>query len=120
MLLRSGYELDDTSLVVYFDAADPGVSGWASWIATVYDPDTGTAQESRSLSPADAVTCEVPRRYCRSFGTKDGWALTAGHGYFVTITTTLKDGTQAVSGPSAGSGRRRCSGWCAPGRRCGP
>ncbi|WP_213007020.1 DUF6531 domain-containing protein [Paractinoplanes toevensis] len=100
VLLRSGFELDDTSLVVYFDVPDPGVQGWASWIATVYDPDSGTAQESRSLVPADAAVCATPRQFCRSFGVTDGWQLTADHGYFVTITATLADGTQAVSAAS--------------------
>ncbi|MET3422299.1 RHS repeat-associated protein [Actinoplanes tereljensis] len=100
VLLRPGFELDDTSLVVYFDVPDPGVESWASWIATVYDPEGGTAQESRPLTPADAVVCATPREFCRSFGVTDGWALTADHGYFVTITATLADGTQAVSAAS--------------------
>jgi RHS repeat-associated protein len=106
VLLRPGFAFDDTSLVVYFDAADPGVSGWTSWIATVYDPDTGAAQESRVLTPADATTCTTPRRYCRSFGAADGWALTGDHAYFVALTATLADGTVAVSEPSGNTKAR--------------
>jgi hypothetical protein len=51
LLLRPGFTLGDTSLVLYFDAADPGISAWSSWFATVYDPDTGSAQESKPMSP---------------------------------------------------------------------
>jgi hypothetical protein len=61
VLARPGFELDDTSLVVYFNAADLGVSGWASWIATVYDPDTQAAQDSAPQSPDKAALCQVPR-----------------------------------------------------------
>ena len=106
VLLRSGFAFDDTSLVVYFDVADPGLAGWTSWTATVYDPDTGAAQESRALTPADATTCTTPRRYCRSFGAADGWALTGDHPYFVTVTATLADGTVAVSAPSGNAKAR--------------
>src|SRR5438034_3227370 len=93
VLARPGFALDDTSLVVYFDAADPGVSGWASWLVTVFDPDTQAAQDSKPLAPEDAALCQVPRKHCRTFGSADGWSLVDGHGYFVTITVTLKDGT---------------------------
>jgi RHS repeat-associated protein len=106
LVLRSGYALDDTSLVLYFDAAAPGVSGWSSWFATVYDPDTGTAQQSAPLTPADAAACGSPRQFCRSFGTADGWTLTDGHAYFATITVTLSDGGQATSDAS-GTARAR-------------
>src|SRR5439155_19897029 len=54
LILRSGFDFNDTSLVLYFDAADPGISGWQSWEATVYDPATGAAQDSGQLSQADA------------------------------------------------------------------
>jgi RHS repeat-associated protein len=103
VLARPGFALDDTSLVVYFDIADPGLSNWSSWLVTVYDPDTQAAQDSKPLSPDDATgaRCAAPRTYCRSFGTLDGWSLVDGHGYFVTVTATLRDGTQVVSDPSA-------------------
>jgi RHS repeat-associated protein len=106
LILRPGFDFNDTSLVLYFDAADPGISGWQSWKATVYDPATGAAQDSRQLTPADAKTCQVPATYCRSFGSADGWALVGGHGYYVTITVTLPDGTQVVSAPSATANAR--------------
>jgi RHS repeat-associated protein len=100
VLARPGFALDDTSLVVYFDAADPGTSNWASWFVTVYDPDTQAAQDSQSMPPAEAVTCQVPRKFCRSFGATQGWMLADGHSYFVTMTVTFKDGTQSISDPS--------------------
>jgi len=106
VLSRPGFALDDTSLVVYFDAVEPGVSDWASWFVTVFDPDNGAAQESRTLSRTDAIRCGVPRQFCRSFGVDDGWALVGDHGYFVTITVTLNNGTQVVSPPSAVSKAR--------------
>ena len=101
LILRPGFAFDDTSLVLYFDAADPGISGWTSWRATVYDPDTGAAQDSVPLATSDATRCVVPAQYCRSFGATDGWALVGDHPYYVTIAVTLADGTTAVSAPSA-------------------
>jgi RHS repeat-associated protein len=101
VLARPGFELDDTSLVVYFNAADPGLSQWASWLATVYDPDTQAAQDSKPMAPAGAALCQVPRTYCRTFGSQQGWTLVDGHPYIVTITVTLKDGSQVVSAASA-------------------
>jgi RHS repeat-associated protein len=101
LILRSGFDFNDTSLVLYFDAADPGISGWQSWKATVFDPGTGAGQDSRQLQPSDAGLCQVPATYCRSFGSADGWSLVGGHQYFVTITVTFADATQAVSAASA-------------------
>jgi len=101
LILRPGFAFNDTSLVLYFDAADPGITGWTSWRATVYDPSTGAAQESAPLSAADAARCVVPAQYCHSFGAADGWALVGDHGYYVTITVTLAGGTEVVSAPSA-------------------
>ncbi|HEY9476262.1 MAG TPA: DUF6531 domain-containing protein [Mycobacteriales bacterium] len=109
LILRSGFDFNDTSLVLYFDAADPGISGWQLWKATVFDPTTGGAQDSRQLTPADADTCQVPATFCRSFGSADGWSLVDGHDYFVTITVTLSDGTQVVSAPSATAKARATS-----------
>jgi RHS repeat-associated protein len=106
VLVRSGFALDDTSLVVYFDAADPGISGWASWLATVYDPATQAAQDSRSMSPSEAKPCNTPRQFCTTFGFREGWSLVDGHPYFVTVTVTLKDGTQVVSDPSGNANAR--------------
>ena len=101
LVLRSGFAFNDTSLVLYFDAADPGISGWQSWFATVFDPDTGAAQDSRPLQPADATVCQVPAQFCFSFGAADGWSLVGGHQYFATITVTFRDNTQAMSPASA-------------------
>jgi Domain of unknown function (DUF6531)/RHS Repeat len=106
VLARPGFALDDTSLVVYFDAADPGVSDWTSWIVTVYDPDTQAAQDSVPQSPDKAEPCQVPRQFCGTFGAAQGWSLTDGHAYFVTVTVTLKDGSRVVSEPSATAAAR--------------
>lgn len=106
LILRSGFDFNDTSLVLYFDAPAPGISGWQSWKATVYDPSTGAAQDSVALKPSDAALCQAPAQYCRSFGSADGWALTGGHQYYVTITVTFTDGTTAVSAASAQASAR--------------
>src|SRR5213078_3025147 len=42
-------------------------------------------------------------------GSADGWSLVGGHGYYVTITVTLADDTQAVSAPSATANARTTS-----------
>lgn len=97
LLARPGFELDDTSLVVYFDATD--TETWRSWRATVFDPASGQAQESRALEPDDLPRCGEPRRFCRGFGTSDGWALELGKRYFVTITVT-READEVVSAPS--------------------
>src|SRR5262249_16487100 len=97
LILRSGFAFNDTSLGLYFDAADPGISNWQSWFATVFDPGTGAAQDSRPLQPSDAAVCQVPAQFCFSFGAADGWTLVGGHQYFATITVTFKDNTQAMS-----------------------
>ena len=101
LLLRSGFAIADTSLVLYFDVDDTGTADWQSWQATVYDPDTGTAQDSVPLAAADLPKCTTPRQFCRTFGAADGWVLEDGHAYFTTVTVTLNDGTQVVSDPSA-------------------
>jgi len=109
LILRSGFDFNDTSLVLYFDAADPGVSGWQSWKATVYDPDNGAAQDSRQLQPSAAALCQTPAKYCHSFGTLDGWSLVGGHKYYVTVTVTFPDSTQVVSPASAQASARTTS-----------
>jgi RHS repeat-associated protein len=109
LILRSGFDFNDTSLVLYFDAADPGISGWQSWIATVFDPDTGAAQDSRPMQPSDAAVCQVPAQFCHSFGAADGWSLVGGHEYFATITVTFKDSTEAMSPASALAAARTTS-----------
>jgi Domain of unknown function (DUF6531) len=98
--LRPGFALGDTSVVLYFDAADPGVSAWSSWQATVYDVATSTAQLSVPLAPSEAKPCAALRQFCRTFGAADGWALVPDRQYFATVTVTLADGTQVTSAPS--------------------
>jgi len=109
LILRPGFAFNDTSLVLYFDAADPGISGWQSWKATVYDPDNGAAQDSRLLQPSEAELCQVPAKYCHSFGAEHGWSLVGGKSYYATITVTFPDGTQAVSPASAQAAARTTS-----------
>ena len=100
LLVRPGYLLGDTSLVLYFDAGAGGTDRWASWQATVYDAESGTAQLSRSLSRNDLARCGVQREFCRAFGVADGWTLVEGHTYFATVTATLDDGALVTSEPS--------------------
>ncbi|WP_433381118.1 RHS repeat-associated core domain-containing protein [Actinoplanes sp. CA-142083] len=104
VLLRSGFEIADTSLVLYFDSDD--TADWQTWKATVFDPATGTAQESASLAASDLAKCTTPRDFCRTFGAKDGWVLEDGHDYFATVTVTKKDATEVVSEPSANAKAR--------------
>jgi len=52
LILRPGFDFTGTSLVLYFDAAEPGISGWQSWFATVFDPVSGAAQQSRVMQPS--------------------------------------------------------------------
>lgn len=104
LVLRPGFVLGDTSLVLYFDVGgeDPageGVPEWSSWFATVFDPE-GAAQQSISMAPDDLGICGAPRRYCHSFGSEDGWTLEDGEDYFVTVTATLPDGSEVTSDPS--------------------
>ncbi|WP_305783819.1 DUF6531 domain-containing protein [Symbioplanes lichenis] len=100
LVLRPGFAIADTSLVLYFDVAAPGTGDWQTWRATVYDPETGAAQESVPIAASDLSRCGTPRQFCRTFGTLDGWVLTGDHDYFVTVTVTLKDGTELVSDAS--------------------
>jgi RHS repeat-associated protein len=101
VLLRSGFAIADTSLVLYFDLDDAGTADWQTWKATVYDPQTGTAQESAPLAPGDLAKCTTPREFCYTFGAQQGWVLENGRDYFATVTVTMKDGAEVVSDPSA-------------------
>ncbi|GAA2564266.1 hypothetical protein GCM10010435_40680 [Winogradskya consettensis] len=100
LLLRPGFAMADTSVVLYFDVAAPGTGDWQTWKATVYDPETGAAQESVPIAAGDLTRCGTPRTFCRTFGTLDGWVLTGDHDYFATISVTLEDGTELVSAAS--------------------
>ncbi|NUP45883.1 MAG: hypothetical protein HOW97_01000 [Catenulispora sp.] len=110
LILESGFSFNDTSLVVYFDSAGTSpsdLSNWKSWKATVYDPATGLAQDSRQLLPSDAALCQTPATFCRSFDAADGWAVTGGHSYYATITVTLADGVTTVVSPASGQAAAR-------------
>jgi len=106
LILRPGFDFTGTSLVLYFDAAEPGISGWQSWFATVFDPVSGAAQQSRVMQPSEAKPCQVPAQYCRSFGSEQGWTLVGGQQYFATITVTFNDGSQVISAASGNASAR--------------
>ncbi|WP_229068812.1 RHS repeat-associated core domain-containing protein [Actinoplanes sp. DH11] len=97
LVLRSGYATGDTSLVVYFSLADTAIT---SWSATVYDAASQRAQESVTLGKGDLPVCGSPRQFCRGFGGAEGWALDAGHDYFVKITVSYPDGSTQTSASS--------------------
>ncbi len=97
LVLRPGFTMGDTSLVLYFDLQD---TGFASRHASVFDVADGTEQVSAELAATDLRACGAPRRYCHSFGAAEGWKLQAGHRYFTTITATYAGGSTVVSPPS--------------------
>ncbi|WP_246036453.1 polymorphic toxin-type HINT domain-containing protein [Cellulomonas telluris] len=103
LVVRPGYLLGDTSLVVYFDAdvADGDPTSWATWRATVTDAESGAQQVSADLGRTDLSRCGAPREFCRSFGAADGWTLDPARRYTVTISLVAEDGTTADSVPSA-------------------
>ncbi|WP_243890571.1 RHS repeat-associated core domain-containing protein [Cellulomonas dongxiuzhuiae] len=103
LVVRPGYLLGDTSLVVYFDAdvADGDPTSWARWRATVTDVEAGTQQVSADLGRADLSRCDAPRKFCRSFGAADGWTLDPARQYTVTVSLLADDGTTLDSPPSA-------------------
>ncbi|XVU27708.1 polymorphic toxin-type HINT domain-containing protein [Actinoplanes sp. CA-054009] len=91
LLLRPGFTIGDTSLVVYFNLAD---ESFESWRADLFDVDTGTKQESVTLGrdALETSKCEQPRKYCKSLGAAEGWSLDPGRQYFVTLTGLYPDG----------------------------
>jgi RHS repeat-associated protein len=97
LVLRPGYTAGDTSLVLYFNLADTAIT---SWTATVYDAATNEAQQSVTLGRGDLPVCGSPRQFCRGFGGAEGWALDAGHDYFVRITVDYPDGGVETSASS--------------------
>ncbi|WP_143082734.1 DUF6531 domain-containing protein [Cellulomonas sp. KH9] len=104
LVLRPGFAMGDTSLVVYFDVED---REFATWRGSVTDTATGAVQESVELTAADLAVCGSPRTYCRTFGAADGWSLVAGSTYSVAITATYPDASVAVSAPSDAATARR-------------
>ncbi|MEH1124165.1 polymorphic toxin-type HINT domain-containing protein [Micromonospora sp. CPCC 206061] len=109
VLLRPGFLLGDTSLVVYFNGevveGDP--TSFAQWWATVTDVESGAEQRSVTLGQSDLSKCQVPRTLCRSFGTADGWTLDPARRYTATITVVQPDGSEAISVPSAAAQPRK-------------
>ncbi|HZC50896.1 MAG TPA: DUF6531 domain-containing protein, partial [Mycobacterium sp.] len=106
VLLRPGYVLGDTSLLVYFDA-DEG-RPWRAWRVSVFDAASRTEQASTSLSRADLARsrCVAQREYCRSFGAADGWRLDPAKQYFVVVTALFSD-RSVESAPSERAKPRR-------------
>jgi RHS repeat-associated protein len=97
LVLRPGFTLGDTSLVVYFELHN-GDRSFASWTVRVFDAVAGTEQASTTLSPADLdPPCRTIRTFCKSFGAADGWVLDPAKDYFVTITAVFADGREVVS-----------------------
>ncbi|MEU4424174.1 RHS repeat-associated core domain-containing protein [Actinoplanes sp. NPDC024001] len=98
LMLRPGFVVGDTSLVVYFNLAD---EGFESWRVDLFDVDSGTRQESVTLGrdALETSRCEQPRKYCKSLGTAEGWQLDPARKYFATITGLYPDGevTSAAS-----------------------
>ncbi|MEU4560466.1 polymorphic toxin-type HINT domain-containing protein [Actinoplanes sp. NPDC023936] len=91
LLLRPGFVVGDTSLVVYFNLAD---AGFETWRVDLFDVASGTKQESVTLGKDALETskCGQPRTYCKSLGSAEGWQLDATKQYFATITGLYPDG----------------------------
>ncbi|SNY53633.1 polymorphic toxin-type HINT domain-containing protein [Paractinoplanes atraurantiacus] len=103
-IVRPGFTLGDTSLVVYFDAqvADGDPTSWARWWATVRDVEAGTEQRSTDQGRADLSRCSYPATFCRTFGAAEGWVLDPARKYTVTITVAAAEGelSSAESAPA--------------------
>jgi RHS repeat-associated protein len=108
LLLRSGFNLGDTSLVVYFNADIPegDPTAFAQWWATVTDVESGVEQRSSTLDRTGLSSCREPRTWCRSFGSAEGWTLDPARQYTVTITVVQPDGTEATS-PASNAAKPR-------------
>ncbi|MFC3743130.1 polymorphic toxin-type HINT domain-containing protein [Paractinoplanes deccanensis] len=107
-IVRPGFTLGDTSLVVYFDAqvADGDPTSWARWWATVRDVESGTEQRSTDQGRADLSRCSYPATFCRTFGAAEGWVLDPARKYTVTITVAAAEG-ELSSGESQPAQPRR-------------
>ena len=100
VLLRPGYVLGDTSLLVYFNLHNDDRS-FTSWVVTLFDKASGTAQVSTTLTTAELEPkCEAVRTFCKSFGSAQNWVLDPARTYFVTITAVFDDGRKVESAPS--------------------
>jgi RHS repeat-associated protein len=103
LLMHPGFLVGDTSLALYFDAADSDVARWKAWTIDLTDQATGEVQQSAPLTPADLAACGAPRAYCRALGAAGGWTIEAGHHYQAAIDSALNEGGDAVSDQSAPS-----------------
>jgi hypothetical protein len=95
--LLPGLAVGDTSLVVYFDAPD---AGWTEVTAALYrsaDPTTVLHEATLPVDKVQGQQCRTLAIYCWTLGNTDGWELTDGTGYAVTVTLTATDGSQRVS-----------------------
>ena len=101
LLMHPGFLVGDTSLALYFDAADSDVARWKSWTIDLTDQATGEVQQSAPLTPADLAACGAPRAFCRAIGANDGWTIEAGHHYQAAIDAALNEGGDAISDQSA-------------------
>ena len=100
VVLRSGFELGDTSLVSYFDIKDDDPA-WTRWRVRLFDAADNTEQMSTELSRDELnVPCGAVREFCRTFGARDGWVLDPAKDYFITIAAVFDD-REVVSDPSA-------------------
>jgi RHS repeat-associated protein len=100
LVLRPGFTLGDTSLVVYFELHNDDRS-FASWTVKLFDAAAETEQASTTLTPAELEpTCDTVRKFCKAFGAAQGWVLDPAKEYFVTITATFADGREVVSAKS--------------------
>ncbi|PZG29757.1 hypothetical protein C1I98_31715 [Spongiactinospora gelatinilytica] len=103
LLLRPGFVLGDTSLVLYFGSGqvDPA---WTGARMRLYESGSQTEQASTLVSREDltatALSCGGAGEFCRSFGSADGWTLTTGKEYFVTAAAVYDDGREVISPPS--------------------
>ncbi|MFB9962201.1 RHS repeat-associated core domain-containing protein [Sinosporangium siamense] len=107
--LRSGYILGDTSLVAYFTPAAATDPTWTGVRVRLYAAGSQTEQASTLIQRADLQQsfCGGAGDFCRSFGAADGWTLTLGQQYFITVAAVYPAGNELVSGPSNHAGPRR-------------
>src|SRR5256886_679668 len=100
LVLRPGYVLGDTSLVLYFDLHNEDRS-FDSWVVHLFDAVDGTEQASQTLHVPDLdPACHTVRTYCRSLDTAHGWTVDPTKQYFVSITAVFADGHTVLSAPS--------------------
>jgi RHS repeat-associated protein len=96
--LLPGLAVNDTSVVVYYDAP---ASGWTQATVSLFaDADRATVlhQTTFTFDQAQAQQqCRSKAQFCLTLANSDNWGLVVGTGYVVTITLTAPDGSQSVS-----------------------